>query len=117
MAALPGPAADAPAAAAAAADTPATHSRVSAPPPLPASAYLPSLFPSPSAASAPAAPALLPPSSALAQAIAQLQADRSLRQRLALAGHEQACKRFAQSLMLERMEQVFRQARKLRMAA
>jgi glycosyltransferase involved in cell wall biosynthesis len=56
-------------------------------------------------------------SSALAQAIAQLQADRGLRQRLALAGHEQACKRFAQSLMLERMEQVFRQARKLRMAA
>ena len=56
-------------------------------------------------------------SSALAQAIAQLQADRGLRQRLALAGHEQACKRFAQSLMLERMEQVFRQARKLRMEA
>ena len=56
-------------------------------------------------------------SSALAQAITQLQADGGLRQRLALAGHEQACKRFAQSLMLERMEQVFRQARKLRMAA
>ena len=56
-------------------------------------------------------------SSALAQAITQLQADGGLRQRLALAGHEQACKHFAQSLMLERMEQVFRQARKLRMAA
>jgi glycosyltransferase involved in cell wall biosynthesis len=55
-------------------------------------------------------------SSALAQAISQLQTDSVLRQRLAMAGHEQACKRFAQSLMLERMEQVFRQARKLRMA-
>lgn len=50
-------------------------------------------------------------SRALAEAIALLQADADLRQRLAMAGHAQATARFGQSLMLERMEQVFRLAR------
>ena len=56
-------------------------------------------------------------SRALADAIALLQADAGLRQRLAMAGHAQATARFGQSLMLERMEQVFRLARNARGAA
>jgi hypothetical protein len=56
-------------------------------------------------------------SRALAEAIALLQADACLRQRLAKAGHAQATARFGQSLMLERMEQVFRLARNAQGAA